>query len=66
MIICVCNELNCKKVRAAVAAGARSPDDVQGQYGCSFNCGQCRCMIGEIISEETANAAPAPQLVAAE
>ena len=66
MIICVCNRINCKSVRTAVDAGARSPKAVQAHHGCKFQCGKCSCSIGEIISEEMDQRPAAPALVAAE
>jgi bacterioferritin-associated ferredoxin len=66
MIICVCNRINCSSVRAAVDAGARSPNAVQAHHGCKFNCGKCSCSIGEIISQEMDIRAPSPALIAAE
>ncbi|MBA4225752.1 MAG: (2Fe-2S)-binding protein [Hyphomonas sp.] len=52
MIICVCNRINCRSVREAVDAGARSPKAVQAHHGCKFNCGKCSTTIGEMISEK--------------
>ena len=66
MIICVCNRINCKSVRSAVDAGARSPQAVQAHHGCRFQCGKCSCSIGEIISEEMDQRPAAPALIAAE
>jgi len=66
MIICICNRINCKTVREAVSAGARSPQAVQSHQGCKFNCGKCSCQIGDIISEEMDKLAPSDQLIAAE
>ncbi|MEO1554538.1 MAG: (2Fe-2S)-binding protein [Pseudomonadota bacterium] len=51
MIICICRNINEKGVREAVEAGARSPEAVQAHHGCQFNCGQCRCTMGEVISD---------------
>ncbi|KCZ89005.1 (2Fe-2S)-binding protein [Hyphomonas jannaschiana] len=66
MIICVCNALNCKSVRAAVEAGADSPKAVQAHHGCRFQCGKCRSSIGEMIAETDIDRGPAPALMAAE
>ena len=52
MIICVCNRINCRSVREAVDAGARSPKAVQAHHGCKFNCGKCSTTIGEMIAEK--------------
>ena len=66
MIICVCNAINCKSVRAAVEAGADNPKAVQAHHGCKFQCGKCRSSIGEMISETLYERGPSPSLVAAE
>ncbi|MEM7329307.1 MAG: (2Fe-2S)-binding protein [Pseudomonadota bacterium] len=66
MIICICRNINDKGVREAVEAGARSPEAVQAHHGCQFNCGQCRCAIGEVISETLESHGTELTLVAAE
>lgn len=66
MIICICNRINCKSVREAVKAGARSPKAVQKHHGCAFNCGKCSCSIGALIAEENDKLAMPGMLVAAE
>ncbi len=66
MIICVCRNLNEKSVRAAVEAGARSPEAVQAHHGCKFNCGQCRCAMGEVIADTLDAQTCDLELVAAE
>lgn len=65
MIICICRRINDKGVREAIEAGARSPEAVQAHHGCRFNCGKCRCAMGEVIAE-TLDAQPQEMLVAAE
>ena len=52
MIMCVCNRINCRSVREAVNAGARSPKAVQAHHGCRINCGKCSQSISEMISEQ--------------
>ncbi|MCA8900005.1 MAG: (2Fe-2S)-binding protein [Hyphomonas sp.] len=66
MIICVCNAINCKSVRAAVDAGAESPKAVQAHHGCKFQCGKCSSSIGDMISESLFERPGAPALVPAE
>ncbi|MEM1147517.1 MAG: (2Fe-2S)-binding protein [Pseudomonadota bacterium] len=66
MIICICRRINEAGVRAAVHAGARCPDAVQAHHGCSFNCGKCRCAIGEVIADTLDETTLASSLVAAE
>jgi len=66
MIICICRRINEAGVREAVEAGARSPEAVQEHHGCSFNCGKCRCAMGEVISETLDSRGQVLELVAAE
>ncbi|MEL7540313.1 MAG: (2Fe-2S)-binding protein [Pseudomonadota bacterium] len=66
MIICICRNINEKAVREAVEAGARSPEAVQAHHGCKFNCGQCRCTMGEVISDTLDSHGTELTLVAAE
>lgn len=66
MIICVCNRINCRSVREAVASGARSPKAVQAHHGCKFNCGKCSTTLGEMISEQMDRCAPQMNVLAAE
>jgi len=51
MIICICRRINEAGVREAVDAGARCPDSVQAHHGSEFNCGRCRCAMGEVIAD---------------
>lgn len=66
MIICICRRINETGVREAVDAGARSPEAVQAHHGCEFNCGKCRCTIGEVISATLDDAPAVQDLIAAE
>ena len=66
MIICICRRINEAGVREAIEAGARSPEAVQEHHGCSFNCGKCRCTIGEVISATLDDAESKDVLLAAE
>lgn len=66
MIICVCNRINCRSVREAVDAGARSPKAVQAHHGCKFNCGKCSTTIGEMIAEKMDAQGPSMPMMAAE
>lgn len=66
MIICICRRINEQGIRDAVEAGARSPEAVQSHHGCEFNCGKCRCAMGEVISDTLDAQAPTQQLIAAE
>jgi bacterioferritin-associated ferredoxin len=66
MIICVCRRINETGVREAVEAGARSPEAVQAHHGCEFNCGKCRCAMGEVIADTLDSRGTELQLIAAE
>ncbi|MEM9938880.1 MAG: (2Fe-2S)-binding protein [Pseudomonadota bacterium] len=66
MIICICRRINEQGVREAVEAGARSPEAVQAHHGCRFNCGKCRCAMGETIGKTLDQIEDGPALIAAE
>lgn len=66
MIICICRRINEEGVREAVEAGARSPEAVQAHHGCRFNCGKCRCAMGEVIADSLDSHGTELTLVAAE
>lgn len=66
MIICICRRINEQGVREAIAAGARSPEAVQAHHGCEFNCGKCRCAMGEMIADSADMQPDTPILIAAE
>ncbi len=56
MIVCSCNVLSDRDVRAAVAADARrrSPGQVYYGLGCGMPCGRCAPTIRRIIDEALA------------
>lgn len=66
MIICICNRINEKAARRAVDAGARSPREVLAQNGCDFNCGKCKCAMGEFLATEMDKRVEKSALIAAE
>jgi bacterioferritin-associated ferredoxin len=51
MIVCVCNRLNEFRVRAAIARGAETPDEVYAGCGVERNCGRCQDTIAEMLDE---------------
>jgi bacterioferritin-associated ferredoxin len=61
MIVCLCNRLNDKQVRAAILSGARCPDAVYSKCGVERNCGRCQdeieVMLSEAIEQDLAPAA---------
>ena len=66
MIICICNRINSKAAKEAVDAGARSAGEVLAHHGCQFNCGKCRCAMGEFLASELDKNPKNSALVAAE
>ena len=59
MIVCVCNNLNCRKVRAAIDAGAVCANGVYNHHGVQKQCGQCVETIGTML-DDAEEAAIAP------
>jgi len=49
MFICVCNAITERDVHAAVAGGARSLSDLQGQLGLASCCGACAELAQEYL-----------------
>jgi bacterioferritin-associated ferredoxin len=59
MIVCVCNRLNDKQVRAAILGGACCADSVYAKCGVERNCGRCQDEIEEMLDEAKDNQSPA-------
>jgi bacterioferritin-associated ferredoxin len=68
MIICVCRSLNCRDVREAIDAGARSPAQVHAHHGTTINCGKCSPVVCDMLRREHEQSmqAQAAMMVAAE
>lgn len=56
MVVCVCNAIREKDVRAAARQGARCPRSAYASLGRRFRCGQCVPFAKEIIASESAAA----------
>ena len=52
MVVCVCNAIREKDVRAAARAGAKSAYQAYRAVGCQAKCGQCVPFARAIIAEE--------------
>ncbi|MAW99263.1 (2Fe-2S)-binding protein [Stakelama pacifica] len=52
MVVCVCNAIREKDVRAAARAGATSACQAYRAVGCQAKCGQCVPFARAIIAEE--------------
>ena len=51
MYICICNAVTDRQIRAAVAAGATSIDDLSMQLGVGAGCGCCREAAQEVLDD---------------
>jgi len=51
MIVCVCNRINESRVRAAIADGAETPEEVYAGCGVERNCGLCLETIEDLLAE---------------
>ena len=49
MIVCVCNRLNEARIRAAIAKGAETADEVYSGCGVKRNCGRCQETIEDML-----------------
>ncbi|QLC23295.1 (2Fe-2S)-binding protein [Parasphingopyxis sp. CP4] len=56
MVVCICNAIREKDLRAAAKKGASTPCSAYQQMGCKPRCGQCVSFAREIIQSETATA----------
>ncbi len=56
MVVCVCNAIKEKDLRAAVQSGADKPSQVYAQLGRKPKCGQCLSFAQSIIRSEIATA----------
>jgi len=56
MVVCICNAIREKDLRAAVQKGAETPSSAYAQMGCKARCGQCVSFARKIIQSETAAA----------
>ena len=52
MIVCICNRITEKDVRAAARAGASTPEEAYACLGCEAQCGCCLDYAQEVIDEE--------------
>ena len=50
MIVCMCNRVNDGKIRAAIAAGAKTPPEVFKKLGVRRSCGQCSDEIENLLA----------------
>ncbi len=51
MIVCVCRGVSDRTVRALIAAGAQTRDEVRKACGASTECGKCCAMLAELLED---------------
>jgi bacterioferritin-associated ferredoxin len=51
MFICICNGHRDSEIRAAAAAGLRSPQEIYRHLGKPPRCGRCLDLAAEIVNE---------------
>ncbi|MBC7985777.1 MAG: (2Fe-2S)-binding protein [Sphingomonadaceae bacterium] len=56
MVVCICNAIREKDIRAAVREGACTPSSAYARMGRRARCGQCVSFAREIIQAERATA----------
>lgn len=56
MVVCVCNAIREKDLRAAVRSGCEKPCQVYAQLGRKPKCGQCLAFAKTIINSHVASA----------
>lgn len=52
MIVCICNSVTERRLRAAISEGADSFDALQFELGVALCCGKCEPMAREILADE--------------
>ncbi|AJK47202.1 (2Fe-2S)-binding protein [Burkholderia plantarii] len=51
MIVCVCKSVSDRKIRASLAEGVASFDELQFELGVSTCCGKCEESVRELMAE---------------
>ncbi|CAN7286542.1 (2Fe-2S)-binding protein [Trinickia sp. LjRoot230] len=51
MIVCVCKSVSDRKIRAAIADGADSFDELQFELGVTTCCGRCEASVREVMAQ---------------
>ncbi|HEX9969634.1 MAG TPA: (2Fe-2S)-binding protein [Acidimicrobiales bacterium] len=55
MFLCSCRAVTDRTIRAAIAAGARSPQDIAAMCGAGSRCGGCWPALAELLQEPVAD-----------
>lgn len=64
MIVCHCEQVNDRTVRDAIAAGARTLDDVINRCNAGGNCGGCHDSIENLLDQHDVTVTPVRLAVA--
>lgn len=51
MIVCVCKSVSDRKIRAAIAEGADTFDELQFELGVATCCGKCEQSVREVMAQ---------------
>jgi bacterioferritin-associated ferredoxin len=51
MIVCVCKSVSDRKIRAAIAEGMESYDELQFELGVALCCGKCEASVRDVMAE---------------
>ena len=51
MIVCVCKSVSDRKIRAAIADGADSFDELQFELGVATCCGKCEASVRDVMAQ---------------
>ena len=62
MIVCHCNRVNDRAIRAAVCEGACTVDEVAARCGAASSCGGCAPAVEEILDAERSHLRRLPML----
>ncbi|TAM04562.1 MAG: (2Fe-2S)-binding protein [Paraburkholderia sp.] len=54
MIVCVCKSVSDRKIRASIAEGMDSFDDLQFELGVATCCGKCEETVREVMAQSGA------------
>jgi len=55
MVVCHCNAVNDRAIRAEIAAGALDADDLADRCGAGARCGSCRPVVEAILAASEAS-----------
>lgn len=51
MIVCICEGVSDRQIRASIQSGAKSVQEVGRRCGAGLDCGRCRAMLRGMLGE---------------